>query len=374
MIYVALTILTLYIFVIFSFVIGFDRVRPFKFIKTSPKTTFSVIIPFRNEAENLPKLLKSIENLNYPNELFEIFLVNDESEDNSLEIINRFLVNAKHTINVVNSIRKSNSPKKDAIEMVIKLANNDWIVTTDADCKLPLNWLLFFDNFIQEYPTEFVVAPITYPIENTFLKKFQLLDILSLQGSTIGAFGINKPFLCNGANLCYSKAVFDKVKGFSGNENISSGDDIFLLEKVSKKYPDKTHYLKSNEVIVLTKSQPTLNNLINQRKRWAAKATNYTNSFSKFVGITVFLMNTLLVVLFLSALIGFFNWKFLLAIFIAKLMLDTLLLIKTAYFFKQQKVLSSMLLSSFIYPFFSMYVAIAALQHNFEWKGRTFKK
>ena len=48
---------------------------------TSPKTTFSIVVPFRNEAENLPLLLNSIEKLNYPTELFEVILVDDESQD-----------------------------------------------------------------------------------------------------------------------------------------------------------------------------------------------------------------------------------------------------------------------------------------------------
>jgi cellulose synthase/poly-beta-1,6-N-acetylglucosamine synthase-like glycosyltransferase len=239
---------------------------------------------------------------------------------------------------------------------------------------LPEKWLQLFDAFIQQRKPNFIVAPVTYPIAKNFLNRFQLLDLLSLQGATIGGFGIRKPFLCNGANLCYKKAVFLEVNGFSGNEKIASGDDIFLMEKFIKKHPKKVHYLKSNGAIVLTQPQPTISDLLHQRKRWAAKSTHYQNIFGKLVALLVFAMNALIVILLLLSLFGLFTWKHLVLIFITKMVFDNLLLFKTAYYFKQQKVLTAAFLSSFIYPFFSMFVAIASLQGNYNWKGRTFKK
>jgi hypothetical protein len=54
---------------------------------------------------------------------------------------------------------------------------------------------------------------------------------LSLQGATIGSFGIGKGFMCNGANLAYKKSLFQELNGFQGNDTIASGDDVFLLQK-----------------------------------------------------------------------------------------------------------------------------------------------
>ena len=52
-------------------------------------------------------------------------------------------------ITIIKNIRKSNSPKKDAIETAIEIAKNDWIITTDADCLVQKNWLNSIDNYIQ---------------------------------------------------------------------------------------------------------------------------------------------------------------------------------------------------------------------------------
>ena len=247
---IALTIITiLYLLLIGSFIIGFDKVKIYQIEDTPAKTRFSIAIPFRNEVENLPLLLKSIGALNYPKHLFEILLIDDESTDKSVKIIEQFKNdNDSLNISILSNVRVSKSPKKDAITFAINKAQNEWIITTDADCELPKYWLDGFDSFIQKHDTNFIIAPVTYQKIDSFLKRFQLLDFLSLQGATIGGFGIRKPFLCNAANLAYKKSFFKTLNGFEGNSNIASGDDIFILEKAQKVSPESIHYLKSEKV------------------------------------------------------------------------------------------------------------------------------
>ena len=79
MLVIAVIILLLYLFLIGNFAFAIDKVTVFKLNDSPAKTTFTVIIPFRNEFENLPALLNSIAELNYQNSLFEIILVNDDS-------------------------------------------------------------------------------------------------------------------------------------------------------------------------------------------------------------------------------------------------------------------------------------------------------
>jgi len=85
------TITILYLILISWFVFGFNKIQEFKKETAIQTTTFSIVIPFRNEAENLPELLKSLSNLEYPKDLFEVILVDDDSEDDSVEIIRKIL-------------------------------------------------------------------------------------------------------------------------------------------------------------------------------------------------------------------------------------------------------------------------------------------
>jgi len=371
-----------YLFLIGSFIYGFDKVEVFNMKDLKPKTKFSVIVPFRNEAEHLPKLLDSISHLNYPKSMFEIILVDDDSEDDSLKTIHKVLdtksVKKAFTrtdiIKVIKNNRLSNSPKKDAINTAIKVAQHDWIITTDADCTLPKYWLDAFDEFIQTNQPNCIVAPVTYNDPYSFLKRFQALDILSLQGATIGGFGIKLPFLSNGANLAYRKSIFQSVNGFSGNDNLASGDDIFMLEKLKKIDSKKVLYLKSYQALVTTKSVSTLKSLIQQRLRWASKTSHNPNWFSKVVGLVVFLGNLACITILPILVFGYVKPRIAVALLVIKFSIDFLLLFKTARFFKQENVLFSYVWSCILYPFFSVYIAVLSLFKHYQWKGRTFKK
>ncbi len=369
----SIIITLLYLFLIGSFVYGFDRVKPVVSEDLPVKNKFSIIIPFRDEDKHLPNLLRSILALEYPRHAFEVIFVDDASSDESVDIIKHFSDNGV-AIKLIKNNRSTASPKKDAITTAIKQAQYEWIVTTDADCILPKYWLDSFDFFIQRTNAACIVAPVIYSAHNNFLSRFQLLDVLSLQGATIGGFGIRRPFLCNGANLAYKVSLFNAVQGFSGNTNIASGDDVFLLEKAVKMFPDHVYYLKNNHAIVTTIPQETWSTLIAQRLRWAAKTGAYGNTLGTITGLLVFLMNALIVVLSLLVVSGLFNPKVFFYLLVIKFNIDFFLLYKTALFFDRKRVLRSYMISFLVYPYFSTYIAFIAAFSGYKWKGRTFKK
>lgn len=393
-----LVLITLfYVILIGSLLIGWRKIPEFQIKHLAPKIRFSIIIPFRNEAKNLPFLLNSLAKLNYPTSKYEILLVNDASEDTSVQICSDFQnSHPEIQMSIFENQRSSNSPKKDAISTAIKTAQFEYIITTDADCEIPENWLQAYNEIILKTNAKLVAGPVktgeahtesgelfaakikisdTSPNidrENRWLKyfhSFQEMDFMSLQAAGAGGFGLGKAFMCNGANLCYEKAAFLKADGFSGNDEISSGDDVFLLQKFTeKKWP--VFFLKCAEAIVITKPQQDLNTLISQRVRWAAKTSAYKSNFAKMVGLTVLLMNFSLVVGGLLAFFGSIPYQPLLFAFFFKFNVDFALLFHSARFFKRKDVLRNYFWSSFIYPIFSGYVAILSLFSGYEWKGR----
>lgn len=374
MVLLSILIILSYVFLIGAFTLGFSKIKTFNIEVAPQKNTFSVVIPFRNEAENLPDLLLSISELKYSYNLFEIVFVDDESSDASVLIIERFLEKSPLDLKIIKNNRVSNSPKKDAITSAIEHSKKEWIVTTDADCLLPKQWLNSFNEFIQKNNSICIAAPVTYYNTNSFLDRFQLLDLLSLQGSTIGGFGIKKPFMCNGANLAYKKDIFTDLNGFNGNDNIASGDDIFLMEKIITAFPDKIHYLKNKNAIVTTKPQQNWSALINQRLRWASKVSAYKSWFSKLTGLIVLLTNALIITLTLLVTLNVFNFKVFIYILTLKFSVDLLLIYKSATFFNQKKVLKTYIFAFIVYPFFSVYIVFLSLFKQYKWKDRTFKK
>lgn len=367
MIFALSIILIIYVISICLLVYGFFKVEKYISKDLTPQTSFTIIVPFRNEAENLPNLLNSFSKLNYPTTLFEVILVDDSSHE-------KFQVSGfKFQVSVVDNSRVSSSPKKDAITTAMHHVKTNWVITTDADCIVPENWLLSFDNYIQENKVSMLAGAVTYECENSFLHHFQQLDLTSLQGATIGSFGLKNGFMCNGANFAYTKALFESLNGFDGNDKIASGDDVFLLQKAIENLPGKVHYLKAKEAIVVTKPTENWKALFYQRVRWAAKTSSYKSVFGKFLGIIVFFGNCSFVIAVLLFLFGIFPYPFLVLFAFIKFITDFVLLYATNKFLTKTRI-KSLLLSSLLYPFFSSAVALYSLFGSYEWKDRQFRK
>ncbi len=375
---VLLLILFVYVSLIIQLIFGFNKIKTFKPTNLSPKTAFTIVVPFRNEAKNLPTLLQSFSRLNYPIELLQIIMVDDFSKDNSSQLYNQWRL--KHEAvdtTLLENLLLSNSPKKDALGRAIPIAKHDWIITTDADCIVNKNWLLTIDNYIQNHPDtsrpEMIVSAVMYKTKNNWFHHFQQLDIMSLQAVTIGSFGIGKPFMCNGANFAYTKKLFLKLDGFNGNNKMASGDDVFLLQKAVNANKEKVHYLKNNDVIVKTKPENDLFKLFMQRVRWAGKSTGYKSSYAKFLAIIVLLMNMSLTIAFCLLPFAFINLTVLLIVFLIKYLVDYILLYKSNTYLRKGTFFVP-IASSIIYPFFSSLVGVYSLFGSFSWKGRKFKK
>jgi cellulose synthase/poly-beta-1,6-N-acetylglucosamine synthase-like glycosyltransferase len=372
MTFILLLIILIYVVTIAQLIVGFDGVKKFEASAKTPSTFFSIVIPFRNESANLPLLLDSIKNLNYPIELFEIILIDDSSEDDSVrQIYNWRMENGSFQTTLLENIRLSKSPKKDAISRAVPIVQQQWLVTTDADCIVPTDWLLTLDNYIQENEVAMLVGSVVYDCKKSFLHHFQQLDLMSLQGATIGSFGLGLGFMCNGANLCYTKSLFQELHGFAGNNKIASGDDVFLLQKAMQKCPTKVHFIKSKEVLVHTKPESSWAKLFEQRVRWASKTSSYHSVFGKDLAVIVFGGNITIVVASCLFSLNLVSWMLLTFLFALKFITDYILLYKTNRFLRRKRM-HFMLLSSLIYPFFCVSVAVFSWFGKYEWKGRQF--
>lgn len=344
-------------------------------IGNRPLVTISVIIPARNEEENIQACLESVIAQTYPESLFEVIVIDDFSNDQTAKIVNSFAEKNVTLLSLKDSIEreKLNSYKKKAIEMAISKAKGELIVTTDADCIVPNLWLQTIASFYKKNHPVFIAAPVSYYGENNFLKIFQSLDFMTLQGIT-GA-SVYKKFhsMCNGANLAYEKKIFLQVGGFKGIDNIASGDDMLLMHKISAGYPDKVLFLKSPDAVVKTKPAKTLKEFLNQRIRWASKADKYTDKRITAVLVLVYLFNFW--ILFLGIISVFYSYLFFwfIGVIIGKTIVELFFLYPVARFFKKEKLLWWFPLAQ---PFHILYTIVAGWLGKFgsyKWKERKVK-
>jgi cellulose synthase/poly-beta-1,6-N-acetylglucosamine synthase-like glycosyltransferase len=343
-------------------------------LNNTHNTSVSIIIPVRNEAPHIEKCLQHIFAQTYMGSL-EIIVINDHSTDNTLAILQSF-GNRIRILNLEEAMQANEltiAYKKKAIEKAINMANGQLIITTDGDTYSAPTWV---QSIVQLYETKnfkIIAGPVNYVPQENILGIFQDIDFMTMQGITGASLHYHFNSTCNGANLAYSKQAFLEVGGFAGIDNIASGDDMLLLHKIEKKYPQGAAYLKSANAMVYTYAMPTFNSFLQQRIRWASKAKHYSDKRVTGVLAIVWLYNIAILLMCIFMYFGKFNLLFG-AIFISvKIFAEYRLVQQLAIFFNKKEIIKWHII---LQPLHWLYIATCGLLGNiqqYKWKGRTLK-
>jgi len=226
----------------------------------------SVIVPFRNEANILYDTLEDFKNLSVE----EIIFCNDHSDDNSKDIVRGYI--DKYGIKNWKLIDNRSEGKKAAITTAVNISSHNIIFTTDADCTVTDKGIIYLLSEFRDREIQMVCGPVSVNPGKSFLSKYQLAEWASITLVTNYFFKISKPLMCSAANMAYRKSAFRGVDGYKNNENVSSGDDEYLLKKIAKTYgPKSILYINHPHALVTTFPTPDLPLYLSQRARWAGK-------------------------------------------------------------------------------------------------------
>lgn len=335
------------------------------------------MIPARNEEGYILNCLNSILEGDYLTHLFEIIVIDDHSEDSTPQYVRDLRHPNVHLIELKNYVKLGeNQPfKKRAIEAAIGEAKGDLIVTTDADCIAPKQWLTLLAEFYEQEGKRFIAAPVNFYEEESLFEQFQSLDYIGMMGITGAGVQGNFSHMCNGANLAYEKKLFYEVGGFKDIDHVASGDDMLLMQKVARFYPKSLGFLKNAEATVLTKAKPTVKDFLSQRMRWASKSSSYTEGFTVFQLVAVFLFCCN----FLFSLAATIFWDvqfifiFILQVII-KFLFDYIFLNTMTRFFNRKDLMRIFLPAQFMHIIYIIYVGFSSnFKKKYIWKGRTVK-
>lgn len=332
----------------------------------------SVIIPARNEEDNLHALIESLQSQDYHK--FEVIIINDHSTDNTEQILQSINDDRFHYLNLSDHLdHETNSYKKRAIELGISKSKGELIVTTDADCIAGPSWLSTIADFQDKTNAQCIAAPVRIDPGNSLLGIFQSIDFCTLQGITAAAVSSRTHMMCNGANFIYTKKAFEAVNGFSGIDHIPTGDDMLLMQKIFDMYPSGVYYLKAKEAIVSTMAAPTWKAFFQQRIRWASKSTDYSDKKITNILMIVYFSNVLFLITTLLAIWMEKGWMLVILFFAFKVILEFPFVASVAKFFNLSKL---MLYFAFLQPMHILYTIIAGWLGKFgsyKWKDRTIK-
>lgn len=330
------------------------------------KETVTVIVPFRNEANNLPALLDSFITQDCDRARWEIIFVNDHSADSSSKIVSDWIT--MHSFISASLINATGEGKKNAITEAINQATGEIILTTDADCMLSANWISSMRNSFKN-DTMMVVGTVRLNHTSSLFSKMQALEFSSLLGSGLALLKLGFPVFCNGASLGYRKSAFFKVGGYADNLHIASGDDEFLMRKILKQYPGGISIVNNLMATVVTKPLSSMSDFIHQRLRWAGKWKANESWGVKLLAVFVLVFQ----ISFLLALVYIFisdTPMLVIALCLVKMLLEGVFLWRVSQQTGQSFSMISFLLLQILYPFYVIIIGAISQFTKALWKGR----
>jgi len=332
------------------------------------KKKVSIIIAARNEEKNIPQLLTSLMNQTYPKELFEVIVVDDDSNDKTAEVVLQFK-EKWNNIHLIKTEKRQQviSPKKNALSQGINASSGDIICCTDADCVVGKFWIESMVSYFKQ-DTQMVCGFSRTRINDwnkaALSQKFEHYDFLVMMFAAAGAISSQKYFSCTGQNLAYKRKAFEDVGGFEKIKHLISGDDVNLMQ-LFRHQNFNIRFAFSPHSFVLTKPIEKLVQLLNQRSRWASNMKWQVMMNPEFF---VYLMSVFFLA-FLPIVLLFFHWKIGVGILLIKALFDFLFIKEGYRIFPSEKARKIFFPFWFILqPVYIFVVTFLGILNIFKWE------
>jgi glycosyltransferase involved in cell wall biosynthesis len=320
----------------------------------------TIIIVANNEEKSIGRCLKGIISQTYSPDLMEIIVVDDHSTDGTLFEIQKIgnpLIRTFSLKDIPDYIQ-GKAFKKSGITLAADKAKFENIIVTDADCIHSTDWLRTMMFHFQLHNSAFQTAPVLINEENSLLIKMQEMEQLMLMLITGAGIQSRIHDLANGANMAFRKSAFVDIKGFEGNYNYPSGDDMFLIEKTRIAFPSQVTFVKSTQATVYAEGKQNWNALLKQRLRWAGKNKGLKNKSIKRIWLFVGVYHVVMILALLAALFQLISpWSFILLLCV-KWTMDYLLLATSASFFKKTSLLRYFVPLQFLYSYYVLRLGV----------------
>jgi cellulose synthase/poly-beta-1,6-N-acetylglucosamine synthase-like glycosyltransferase len=362
----------LYLLILVYLIKGWASLKRPRIGTGSPVTKVTILIAARNEEARINYTIDDILAQDYPKHLTEIIIVDDHSTDRTAEIIGSYADRGVKLLQL-NEDKPLNSYKKKAIAQAISLSSGDLMVATDADCRMGTKWLSAIVSYYEMNEPVMISSPVAYFEERSLFEYMQTLEFAYLIGIGASFIGNKKASTCNGANLAYRKDVFYEVGGFKGIDDLASGDDELLLQKVAVRFPGRIGFLKSRDAVVYTHAKHTLSEFLQQRRRWASKSTKYKDKKIVALAVGIWLFNLSLLV---NVGLGFYNvyfFKLFALQFFLKYFFELAFLLPITTFFKRPGLIGLLILIIPVHIIYFVYIGLMGNTGKYVWKGRTVR-
>jgi len=291
---------------------------------SSTQHEISVIVAARNEEANILRLINCLLQQNYSPKRYELIIVDDRSEDRTAEIVTE-AIKTTENLRLLRIPIEEQGGKKRALARGISQARYSILAFTDADCLPSPDWLQEISNhFTPEVSFIGGYSPLISD-KNNFWIRLKNLERLSIFAVSAGSMGWNLGLTITARNMAYRKELYNKVNGFSGLENIPSGDDDLMLQRMSP-YSKKMNFMFTQGSIVPSYDNKNLSGQINLETRRASK-WRYYPFYIKIGTALVFLYYLAFFLMLLFFLIGKLSFHTFILLLLIKILAELIILI-----------------------------------------------
>ncbi|MDB9963813.1 glycosyltransferase [Vicingaceae bacterium] len=329
----------------------------------------SLIIVYRNEKYNLERLIKGIESQSVDKAKLEIILVNDNSTDGGSILIQELTKYSSLAIRHVNL--EGEFGKKAGISLGVQQASSGLVLCTDADCELPPNWVNTMIQPFGKKEVKMVLGAVRLSGSKSWFQTLQKVEFSTLMAITLVTCRRKRAILSNGANYSFRKAAFEESGAYANNLIVNTGDDVFFLHGLKKKFGKSCIVFSERESsVVTTPAKASYASFFEQRIRWASKSKNYKDIDTLKIGSIIFATNLSILWVFVGTLMKLYSLKFFIGCFLFKWVLDLLLVQQLPLFLRPKSIVKGTFILSILYPFYSVGIALLSLFYRPQWKGR----
>ena len=234
--------------------------------------TVSVVVAARNEAHQITACLDAILNQDYPAELFEVIVVDDESQDDTANVVKQIAA-TDDRVHLASASSHSGSliAKSRPLDVGIRLSSAHFIATTDGDCRPPATWLSSLVSLAVANDMK-MVCGCTIVTGSSIVQRMQRLDWLNLKAIAAGLNLLGKPLTAMGNNMLFERQTYIDLGGYE-EMGSSVTEDFLFYQMVSREHPSRVMISTHPESANTTVGEAGFTDLINQKARWLAGAT-----------------------------------------------------------------------------------------------------
>ncbi len=183
----------------------------------------SIVVPVRNRAADLRECVTSLLALDYPADRLEIIVVDDASDDDTLEVV------ACLPVRVVRQSRQSGPAA--CRNVGARVARGEILAFTDSDCVVDPDWLTSLVSYFSD-PQVGAIGGLIEPYSlESVIDRYEAVNASLYMGRDEGEVRPNSriPFLPT-ANLLVRRTIWQQVGGF--DEDFPIGEDVDLVWRV----------------------------------------------------------------------------------------------------------------------------------------------